>query len=149
MVIVVVVLAAAYCLVAGTVLARMGVRSWRQQAAFGHRMGAIPFTRGFKAGFERGMLTFGVFHYLLGALIAVVGGFSAAGDLGAARRKPSETVAVLLLVLLVGVVVSGWTGIAVIWFNRPRWVVPPHLRDQPGTVSVLCRRAPGERGVQQ
>ena len=139
MVIVVVVLAAAYCLVAGTVLAGMGVRSWRQQAAFGHRMGTIPFTSGFKAGFERGMPTLGVFHYLLGALIAVVGGLSAAGDLGAAHRKPSETMAVL----------TGWTGIAVIWFNRPRWVVPPHLRDQPGTVSALRRRAPGERGVQQ
>lgn len=147
--VVVVALATFYCLVAGTVLVAMGMRSWRQQAAFGHRMGAVPFTGGFKAGFERGMPTFGVFHYLLGALIAVVGGLRATGDLESAHRKPSETVAVLLLVLLVGVVVSGWTGIAVIWFNRPRWVVPPHLRDQPGTVPTLRRRARSERGVQQ
>ncbi|MGW5669683.1 hypothetical protein [Micromonospora sp. NPDC003776] len=138
---VVVCLAAAYCLAAGTALVRLGVRSWRQHSAPGGGMQGIPFTDGFRAGFERATPIFGVFHYLLGVLIAVGGGLRATGRLAAAPQRLPEALAVLLLALLVGVVGSAWAGIAVIWFNRPRWVVPPHLRGQPGSFWSLRRRA--------
>ncbi|SDS07621.1 hypothetical protein [Actinopolymorpha singaporensis] len=62
---VVVCLAAAYCLTAGTALVRLGVRSWRQQIAPGDQTRGVPFTDGFRAGFEASMPTFAVFHYLL------------------------------------------------------------------------------------
>lgn len=46
------------------------------------------------------------------------------------------TVALLTIVVLVFTV----------WFlNRPRFLVPPHLRDRPGTLSRGTRKRPGHR----
>lgn len=52
---------------------------------------------------------------------------------GEAWRVSRVTVAFMILVLA-----SLWVSVAA--FNRPRWVVPPYLRDQPGALSALWQR---------
>lgn len=129
-------LAAVYCALVGTFLVRRGLRTWRRRGAEPRGPGSVLLTYGAKAGFERAALVFGAFHYCLGALIACVASLNATGRLGRAHQRPSEFVGIILLILLVGVVGSVWTGIAITWFNRPRFLVPPPLRDEPGMVSI-------------
>jgi len=128
-------LAAIYCAGAGTVLVRFGIRSWRHQASLQPRMQAVLLTDAMKAGIERSLMEFGAFHYFLGAVIVVVGSLKAAGIMGGGHRLPSVLLAFVLLCLLGGVILTSWTAIAIILFNRPRFLVPPHLRHQPGTMS--------------
>ena len=63
---------------------------------------------------------------LLGALLTVVavGRTDAIGDVLTGA----------LGLVLVLVVASGMTWVAVVLFNRPRFAVPPHLRDRPGVL---------------
>jgi hypothetical protein len=119
-----------YAVVMGTVLVRRGVASWRHQVSFTRRLRAVPLATAEKAGLERAFLVGGVFHYFLAALMAVVAYTSAAAM--------TKAVAILALVALAGVVISGWSIITISMFNRPRFLVPPHLRGQPG---ALSRRA--------
>jgi hypothetical protein len=42
---------------------------------------------------------------------------------------------VVLGALIVSVLLSVALMMMIIWFNRPRFLVPPHMRDQHGTVS--------------
>ena len=128
-------LAVAYCAFVGTLLVRRGLRNWRRGAR-PSGPGSILLTDGTKAGFERAAIVFGAFHYLLGVLIGLVGLLDASGVFGGMHPRPSEAVGVALLILLIGVVGSAWTGIAITWFNRPKFLVPPSLRDQPGSMSA-------------
>jgi hypothetical protein len=127
------VLVGLYGIVMGTVLLRRGVASWRHQMSFARRLRAVPLATAEKAGLERAFLTGGVFHYFLAALMAIVAYLSVA--------RMTAPVAILALVALAGVVISGWLCITISMFNRPRFLVPPHLRGQPG---ALSRRSPAE-----
>ncbi|MFD7645565.1 hypothetical protein ACFV4P_33490 [Kitasatospora sp. NPDC059795] len=98
-----------------------------------------------RAGAERALLVLGVFHYFLGVMIGLGGYLKAVGAIGGANPpRPSVALVVVMLILLVGVVTTSWTAIAIVCFNRPRFLVPPHLRDQPGTMSTR-RRHPTAR----
>ncbi|SRR6266536_501994 len=127
------VLVGLYGIVMGTVLLRRGVASWRHQMSFARRLRAVPLATAEKAGLERAFLTGGVFPYFLAALMAIVAYLSVA--------RMTAPVAILALVALAGVVISGWLCITISMFNRPRFLVPPHLRGQPG---ALSRRSPAE-----
>ncbi|KDN87690.1 hypothetical protein KCH_05450 [Kitasatospora cheerisanensis KCTC 2395] len=90
-------------------------------------------------------MVFGVACCFLGAVIGVGGFLDAAGVIGPGSPPLRSTaLAVVLLVLIVGVTVTTWTALAIVWFNRPRFLVPPHLRDEPGTLSNR-RRNPSAR----
>jgi hypothetical protein len=128
------VLVGLYGVVMGTVLVRRGVASWRHQVSFARRLRAVPLaTAEEKAGLERAFLTGGVFHYFLAALMAIAAYLSIA--------PMTATVAILALVVLAGVVICGWLCITISMFNRPRFLVPPHLRGQPGALSRRLRPA--------
>jgi hypothetical protein len=127
------VLVGLYSVVMGTVLVRRGVVSWRHQVSFARRLRAVPLATTEKAGLERAFLTGGVFHYFLAALMAIVAYLSIA--------PMTATVAILALVVLAGVVICGWLCITISMFNRPRFLVPPHLRGQPGALSRRSRPA--------
>jgi hypothetical protein len=128
------VLVGLYSIVIGTVLVRRGVASWRHQVSFARRLHAVPLaTTAEKAGLERAFLTGGVFHYCLAALMAIAAYLSVA--------RMTATVAILALVALACVVITGWLCITISMFNRSRFLVPPHLRSQPG---ALSRRSPPE-----
>lgn len=63
--------------------------------------------------------------------------------------RPGLIVTTALLVLMLGV---GGFGMAAILFNRPRTLVPPYLRDQPGAVAEWLdtwrrRRKPDPTGL--
>jgi hypothetical protein len=122
-----------YGVVMGTVLVRRGLASWRRQVSFARRLRAVPLATAEKAGLERAFLIGGVFHYFLAALMGAVAYLSIA--------RMTATVAILTLVALAGVVISGWLCITISTFNRPRFLVPPHLRDQPGALSRRSRDA--------
>jgi hypothetical protein len=127
------VLVGLYAVVMGTVFVRRGLASWRHQVSFARRLRAGPLAAAERAGLERAFLVGGVFHYFLAALMAVTAYTSvAATTVGAA---------ILMLVVLAGVVISGWLIITISLFNRPRFLVPPHLRGQP---EALSRRADRE-----
>jgi hypothetical protein len=127
------VLVGLYGVVMGTVLVRRGLASWRRQVSFARRLRAVPLATAEKAGLERAFLIGGVFHYFLAALMGAVAYLSIA--------RMTATVAILTLVALAGVVISGWLCITISMFNRPRFLVPPHLRDQPGALSRRSRDA--------
>jgi hypothetical protein len=127
------VLVGLYAMVMGTVLVRRGVASWRHQVSFARRLRAVPLATAEKAGLERAFLTGGVFHYFLAALMAIAAYLSIA--------PMTATVAILALVVLAGVVICGWLCITISMFNRPRFLVPPHLRGQPGALSRRWRPA--------
>lgn len=74
-----------------------------------------------------------MFHYFLAALTATAAYLSIA--------PMTATVAILALVVLAGVVICGWLCITISMFNRPRFLVPPHLRGQPGALSRRSRPA--------
>jgi hypothetical protein len=122
-----------YGVVMGTVLVRRGLASWRRQVSFARRLRAVPLATAEKAGLERAFLIGGVFHYFLAALMGAIAYLSIA--------PMTATVAILTLVALAGVVISGWLCITISMFNRPRFLVPPHLRDQPGALSRRSRDA--------
>ncbi|MFJ5924966.1 hypothetical protein ACIQF6_20415 [Kitasatospora sp. NPDC092948] len=74
-------------------------------------------------------------------MIGAVGHLRATGVIGGANPPPpSPAVAVVLLFLLLGVVISSSALTAIICFNRPRFLIPPHLRDWPGVMSTRRRR---------
>lgn len=64
--------------------------------------------------------------------------------------RPGLIVTTALLVLTLGV--GGFGMAAIVLFNRPRTLVPPYLRDQPGAVAEWLgtwrrRRKPDPTGV--
>ncbi len=128
-------LLALFLLWLGTLLVRRGIRSWRGRASPAPRVGP-PGMRSTRAETERSQLVFGVACCFLGAVIGVGGFLDAAGVIGPGSPPLRSTaLAVVLLVLIIGVTVTTWTALAIVWFNRPRFLVPPHLRDEPGTLS--------------
>ncbi|BAJ26612.1 MULTISPECIES: hypothetical protein [Kitasatospora] len=122
----------------GTVCVRGELRSWRSPVAY------APWRARLEPETTRALLVVGVFQYFLGALVGLVDALNATGVMGGSSRLPVALVAPLVLLLL-GVTASGWTILAIAWFNRPRFLVPPRLRDQPGLVSVRRRRPAAPR----
>ncbi|MFF0295955.1 hypothetical protein ACFYST_21055 [Kitasatospora sp. NPDC004614] len=116
-------------------LVRQGIRSWRGQTP--STFLARSLAANVLAGGERALLVLGACGCFLGAMIGLGGYLSAAGVIGGTNPPPpAAALVVVLLILLVGVVTTSLTGIAIVWYNRPRFLVPPHLRDQPGIMSV-------------
>ncbi|MDX3455539.1 hypothetical protein PV396_26995 [Streptomyces sp. ME02-8801-2C] len=123
----------ALCGVVGTTFLRFAGRSWREGHSYAYRMRLVPYSDDFKKGIERAFGTVGAFHWVAALLMATVLLTPAslttweAGLLGA-----------LLVALLTGMALT----LSIIWFNRPRFLVPPHMRTQRGTARA---RAAGRR----
>jgi hypothetical protein len=123
-------LAVACCAVVGIAFLRFAGRSWREGVSYAHRMRFVPYPDDFKTGIERAFGVVGVFHWILGLMIVTV------------MVTPASLTtweAGVLATLLVALLTSVALMLAIIWFNRPRFLVPPHMRAQPGTVSFRRR----------
>lgn len=121
--------------VIGTLLTRWGLASWRRQASFQPKLSLMR--RSSRAGFERAFLVYGAFWYFIAAMPILLG----ASTVHRPDTRPSMAIAIAMLVVLVGTVTTGYLAIMIILFNRPRFLVPPHLRDQPGQLRQLRRRS--------
>jgi hypothetical protein len=109
-------------------------RVWRDPAyadtiSRGGRM--LPFGYATSRGVTRGML--GLWFGL---------GFLGAGTIAVATLLPSGTThqasaGLVTAVVLYGVGLIGIAlNVAIVWFNQPRFLVPPHMRDEDGLVTA-------------
>lgn len=141
------VLVGVYFALMGTVLIRRGAVNWRRKVSFAPRLRSLPFIDSAKASLERAFLTGGILHYLLAALMGVAAYLQTTGLAAAAARpsgvggpagataRPPQAVGILALVVLVGAAGSGCLLMVMTVFNRPRFLVPPHLRNRPETLA--------------
>lgn len=133
--IVIVWLVALCCVGLGTEFIRRGLRSWRHQQPFG----SAPSSQRrptLQAGAARALLVLGVFHWLLGIMMGLMLYLDATGVLNRAYQQPPIGLGILLLILIVGTVASAYVAVSIAYFNRPLFLVPPHLREQPGIISI-------------
>ncbi|MEU1192757.1 hypothetical protein [Streptomyces sp. NPDC005859] len=120
-------LVTALCGAVGTTFLRFAGRSWQEGFSYADRLRFVPYPDDFKTGIERAFGMLGVFHWvtalLMGTVLLTPAALTTweAGLLGA-----------LLMALLTGVALT----LSIIWFNRPRFLVPPHMRTQRGTVKA-------------
>jgi hypothetical protein len=121
---------------AGVAGVQQNIKFWRGESPWAHQVHPPtwwPFSDGLWRGNVRStplMAVGGVLMLTSAALLMAV------RDLG--WPAPADRVAwygVLRFVVVVLWVVTPSLGISVILFNRPRFVVPPHLRDQRGMVT--------------
>ncbi|MFI7503229.1 hypothetical protein ACIBVL_33100 [Streptomyces sp. NPDC049687] len=120
----------AYCAVGGTLFLRFAGRSRREGYSYAHRMRFMLAPDDFKTGLERAFGVMGAVHYVMGVTMAAV--MSLPGD----RSALPTWEGVLILALIVSVLTGVGLTLSIIWFNRPRFLVPPHMRAQPGTVTA-------------
>jgi len=85
----------------------------------------LPFGENVKRGLIRGAAT--RIPVLAGATGICVLAATSAGALKA--PGPAGAVAIVLIAL---VILSFLVAISILLVNRPRWLVPPHMRDEPG-----------------
>lgn len=76
----------------------------------------------------------------LGACVIVLIGAGIAGDLA---EKDSTGYNVAMSVGLVGLLGIFLLGLPITFYNRPRFLVPPHQRDDPGTLAEWRRARSG------
>jgi hypothetical protein len=117
------------CTVMGIQLMRVGVRIWRN--------GGRPLSARFRnvrwidpqtiAAYDRGALPLG----MVSLFVAILGGLLLAVS-GSPSTHESIAWVVIALLALSGILVSGALFVSIRVFNRPRFLVPPHLRGDPG-----------------
>ncbi|ELP66907.1 hypothetical protein STRTUCAR8_06197 [Streptomyces turgidiscabies Car8] len=117
----------ALCGVVGTTFLRFAGRSWREGISYAYRMRFVPYPEDFRTGIERAFGMLGVFHWVAALLMATV--LLTPGSLTAWEAG-------LLGMLLVALLTSVALTLSIIWFNRPRFLVAPHMRAQRGTVKA-------------
>ena len=109
------------------------VKVWRDPAyadtiSRGGRM--LPFGYATSRGVTRGMLGLWFGLAFLGA------GTIAVAILPSGTTHPASTGVVTAVVLYCIGVFGIALNVAVVWFNRPRLLVPPHMRDEDGVVTA-------------
>jgi hypothetical protein len=131
-------ISALYCCFVAIWMLVSGVRVWRDPTSFSPAwMRTFPFTDGFRDGFHRGRIAGGAAHAFMAVMM--VSGIIVARD----DPDISATVKWSSIVSSIGTVVSFLTSAFIVWFNRPRFLVPPHLRGQSGTFIVWWREKRG------
>lgn len=130
-------LGALYCAAAAIFFGRFGVRIWRQE---GRPLSQwLPsFGPSGKAGADRSCLMLGIFHVCL--FILLTGAF-------VTQMGPHTPVAwdVVLGVSVFGAVASAYLAGSLVVFNRPRFLVPPHLRAEKGMFPAWRQARRGRR----
>jgi hypothetical protein len=121
--------------VIGAMLLRAGMRWWGGGGARpSARMNPSLFSDEFLSGFDRGVLALGWFMEFAGLMVLMVGIIRFGGGKGSPLARSVGIVSVF------GVLVSIWTFLLIVWFNRPKFLVPPHLRHESGTFATRWRQ---------
>lgn len=122
---------------------RQALRLWRQpgyveRLMLGSRI--LPFSQDFRRGAARG-----AFPLSIGV------GLAAAGVLTFTIFRPPHgrvTGGAIAAVACFGLMLAAFAlHFSIIWFNRPLWLVPPHMRADHGTIAAwLVRHRHGSQG---
>jgi hypothetical protein len=111
-------------------LIRIGLRQWRNEGrplSYWFRSG--PMDAESRAGYDRGGLVLGI----MVAFFAIVLGEGAI--IGAPRHGQAVAWIVIGTAAVAGLVICVGLFTSIMYFNWPRFLVPPHLRDQPGAIA--------------
>jgi hypothetical protein len=122
---------------------RTGVRLWRghgRSLSSWIRTGGL-FDAHALAGYDRGILVLGV---TFACFTVLLGGAAALGMPG--KSTPAAEIAVYC-VAIAGILVSITLFGGIYYFNRPKSLVPPGLRDQPGVTEGRRRDRAGRRAA--
>jgi hypothetical protein len=112
---------------------RIGLRQWRNVGRpFSYWLRNSVLDAESRAGHDRGILVFGVMCAFLAAIFVL----GAVGGPHLGRGIASFGI----LVALAGMLVSLGFFISIMYFNRPRFLVPPHLRGELGAIAGRRRR---------
>lgn len=117
----------AFCMGVAAFFIFFGVRVWRNVGRpLSYYMRKSYLAPELRAAYDRAALTIGLTFGLLGILAFDV---AAAGP---NSRRPPPVVKWIGGVGLVCMVTLGFLMASIFWINRPPFLVPPHLRDDPG-----------------
>lgn len=119
-------------------------RMWRNRDYFERvvaRSSFYPFKSDVRRGLERGWVPFSI--GLTSFLVALPSGIIANAEVADGNRTSIWLLIsiIFLVIFLVGEVLQ----ITVVWFNRPRWCVPPYLRSEAGVWATRRSRKPKSR----
>ena len=121
-----------FLILAVTVMASIVARIWRGDARTERKLAqafaGFPFGPDVQRGMVRGILVL-AFQMALTLAAVVTAAIGMAAWHGGSKFTPLMMLAMLFLV---GAMVSFAVQLSIIWLNRPRHLVPPHLRDEVG-----------------
>jgi len=135
--------AAIICLLVTVMMLRRGMTLWHRDRRLPKNLvSGVYFSRAFHYGIERAMLPMAAFGVFLAAAV-LISPWSGAGN---SRLTGAHW--------WLGVIAAGGIGVsmgltfAIIYFNRPRWMVPPFMRSEQGTTAAWWsrRRVHGDQG---
>jgi hypothetical protein len=96
--------------------------------------GVLPFSPGVRRGTVRGAWPRAAVLACLAAILFIGPGATSA------QLRPGQPLAVTILALVGLLIVAGLAQLAIILVNRPRWLVPPAMRAEPGVLNAGSRR---------
>jgi hypothetical protein len=82
-----------------------------------------------QAGYDRGSVVLGV---MSACFTVLLGGAAVAGL--PRHSAPAAEIAVFV-VAIAGILITVAAFLGIMWFNQPKFLVPPHLRGQPGSLA--------------
>lgn len=112
---------------------RIGLRQWRSVGRpLSYWLRNSLFDAESRAGVDRGIVVFSSMCASLAAILA----FGAAGG----SHLGSEIASIGVLASLAALLISLGLFLDIMYFNRPRFLVPPHLRGELGAIAGRRRR---------
>jgi hypothetical protein len=82
-----------------------------------------------RAGYDRGSVVLGV----MSACFTVL--FGGAAVAGLPRQGAATAEIVVFVMAIAGILITVVAFLGIMWFNHPKFLVPPHLRGQPGSLA--------------
>jgi len=131
------------CLSFTAIALRRAVVLWHRDRRLPKNLTRAPyFSRAFHYGVERAMLPMAAFGVFLAAAVLISPWSGASSQLSGARWW-------LGVIAAGGLTVSVGVTFAIIYFNRPRWIVPPFMRSEQGITAAWWsrRRLRGGQGA--
>jgi hypothetical protein len=118
---------------------RVGLRMWRGEGPPLSRWLQSPLIdSSTRAGYDRGVLALSAISAGFAVITVIAGVFSP-------QPRPGSVVFWVDVPALAVVLVFTSILMSVIWFNRPRFIVPPHLRGELGAVAEWRRSRRAKR----
>jgi ABC-type Fe3+-siderophore transport system permease subunit len=129
------------CLFVAGITLRRGMTLWHRDRRMPKNLvTGVFFSRAFHYGIERAMLPMAAFGVFLAAAILIsVSAGSKNSHLTGARWW-------LGVIAVSGITVSVALTLAIVYFNRPRWMVPPFMRSEQGITAAWWSRRHGRGG---
>jgi len=128
------------CLLVAVMMLRRGLILWHRDRRLPKNLvTGVFFSRAFHYGIERAMLPMAACGVFMTAAV-LISAWTGAGNsqLTGARWW-------LGVIAVSGITVSVGLTLAIIYFNRPRWIVPPFMRSEQGITAAWWSRRRANR----